>query len=107
MMIASNRTPAAHFNGPTYAPLFDHARLTKQFDRVFAAASDGKWRTLRELADATGDPESSISAQLRHARKPRFGSHTVEKRPRGDRGLGLYEYRLVVNAALRPLGGGA
>ena len=29
--------------------------------------------------------------------KARFGSHTVEKRPRGYRGNGLWEYRLIIN----------
>jgi len=34
---------------------------------------------------------------LRHLRKDRFGSHVVEKQPRGDRSHGLFEYRLIVN----------
>jgi hypothetical protein len=54
----------------------------------------GQRRTLNELADLTGDPHTSVSAQMRHLRKPRFGSYTVERRRRGDGGL--YEYRLLV-----------
>ena len=46
-----------------------------------------------------GDPEASASAQLRHLRKPRFGSHTVEKRNRGAREFGLWEYRLTLTAS--------
>lgn len=84
-----------HFNGPDYQHSLDHARLTKQHDRIKAAMLDERWRTLDEIAAATGDPAASISAQLRHLRKPRFGSHTVEKRRRGDPALGLYEYRVL------------
>ncbi len=56
---------------------------------------DGKWRTLDEIATFTGDPHASVSAQLRHLRKARFGGHKVEKRARGDRHCGLFEYRLT------------
>ena len=83
------------FNGSDYDPKFDKARLTGQVLRVFDAMRDGKWRTLGEIGAATGDPQASISAQLRHLRKKRFGSHTVEKRARGDRSVGLFEYRLI------------
>ena len=82
------------FNGPEYRPEFDRERLTGQIRRVFACMKDGNWRTLAEIAAITGDPEASVSAQLRHLRKPRFGSHEVGRRPRGDRSRGLFEYRL-------------
>lgn len=85
------------FNGPAYEKATDQGRLTGQILRVFSLMCDGKWRTLVEIARETRDPEASISAQLRHLRKARFGSHTVERRNRGDREQGLYEYRLVVN----------
>jgi hypothetical protein len=83
------------FDGPSFDPQFDQDRLTKQIGRVFDVMSRGQWMTLRELAAATGDPEASCSAQLRHLRKPRFGSYVIERRHRGDRQAGLYEYRLV------------
>lgn len=83
------------FDGAVYDPAEDDARLTRQIGRVYACMADGGWRTLREIAEATGDPEASVSAQLRHLRKARFGGHTIEKRPRGARAAGLYEYRLV------------
>lgn len=57
---------------------------------------DGKFRTLSEIARETGDPEASISAQLRHLKKPRFGSYIIEKQRRGDRNQGLFEYRLLM-----------
>lgn len=82
------------FNGADYVPKRDDARLTGQLARIYSLMADGQWRTLAEIAAATGDPESSISAQLRHLRKPRFGSHVVERQHRGDGSKGLYEYRV-------------
>jgi hypothetical protein len=70
----------AHFSGPAYDPLVDRERLTKQHARVRDLMRDGQWRSLQDIATTTGDPETSISAQLRHLRKPRFGGHSVEKR---------------------------
>ncbi len=67
---------------------------------MFDTMRDGRWRTLQEIADVTGDPQASISAQLRHLRKPRFGGYTVEKRRRGLPEHGLYEYQLVVELPL-------
>ncbi len=57
---------------------------------------DGAWRTVSEISEVTGDPQPSVSAQLRHLRKPRFGSYIIERRSRGDRKRGLFEYRLLV-----------
>lgn len=83
------------FDGPDYSPEFDQKRLTGQIRRVFDLMKDGRWRTLEEIGEATGDPQASVSAQLRHLRKPRFGGFTVEKRARGEREHGLFEYRLT------------
>ena len=83
-----------HFDGPVYEEKFDRERLTGQIKRVYNVMRHGYWLTLDEINGATGDPHASISAQLRHLRKPRFGSHTIEKRPRGDRSNGLWEYRM-------------
>lgn len=85
------------FNGPAYDHERDSPRLTGQVMRIFGLMKDGEWRTLSEIESATGDPPASISAQLRHLRKKRFGSHTVEKRHRGEPANGLYEYRVIVN----------
>jgi hypothetical protein len=84
---------APRFNGVDYDPALDHDRLTKQLGRVWDAMKDGGWRTLNELADVTGDPHASISAQLRHLRKPRFGGYNVERRRRGV--SGTFEYRVL------------
>lgn len=84
------------FDGAAFDPALDQARLTKQLGRVFDLMRDGCWRTLREISAGTGDPESSISAQLRHLRKPRFGSYTVQKRRCDLPESGCFEYRLLV-----------
>jgi hypothetical protein len=86
-----------HFDGSDYSPAEDDARLGPQYIEIFFLMSDNKWRTLPEIAKATGYMESSISAQLRHMRKKRFGSHTINKRSRGERTHGLWEYQLIVN----------
>jgi len=82
----------ARFNGADYQHERDSPRLTRQMGRVWSAMRDGRWHTLEQIASATGDPTPSISAQLRHLRKPRFGSHVVERQHLGN---GLYEYRVV------------
>lgn len=79
--------------GPAYDPSQDRQRLQGQMERVFRLMRDGRWRTLNEIAEVTGDPPASISAQLRHLRKPRFGKWPVEKRRVEG---GLWAYRLVV-----------
>lgn len=87
------------FDGPVYSPEKDNARLTGQIERIFSLMKDARWRTLEEISKATNDPPASISAQLRHLRKMRFGRHAVDKRPRGERSQGLWEYRLIINNA--------
>jgi hypothetical protein len=59
------------------------------------------WLTLDELAKLTHYPPASISAQLRHLRKPQFGAFVVEKRPRkvardlrGEDFGAVWEYQL-------------
>lgn len=82
------------YNGPEYEPDRDNERLDNQLMRVKTVMRDKSWRTLREISSITGDPESSISAQLRHLRKPKHGSHTVNRRSRKGN---LFEYQLVLN----------
>jgi hypothetical protein len=83
-----------HFNGPDYVPDLDDARLGLQHERIRDLMLDGEWRTLNEISEKTGDPQASVSAQLRHLRKPRFGSFIVLKRRRGEDTQGLYEYHV-------------
>lgn len=86
---------AADFIG-TAGPAFDQdrdgERLTAQLERVKRLMLDGRWRTLAEISEATGDPHASVSAQLRHLRKRRFGAWTVERRHVSH---GLFEYRVA------------
>lgn len=84
----------SRFNGPDYKHERDSARLTNQHNDIFNLMADGEFRTLSQIAALTGHHESSISAQLRHMRKERFGSHTVNRRHILN---GLFEYQLIVN----------
>ena len=69
-------------------------------DVLLSATLCGSWLTLRELSQLTQFGEASISAQLRHLRKPKYGRYDVEKQVR--RGLvvsdvergAIWEYRL-------------
>ena len=79
--------------GPAYVQALDFVRITDQQERIKDLMMSGEWRTLAEIASTTGDPEASVSAQLRHLRKPRFGGWIVEKRRRS---AGTWEYRLMV-----------
>ena len=49
---------------------------------MLSAAECQTWLTLDELAHLTGYPPASISAQLRHLRKERYGSYQLQKRCR-------------------------
>jgi hypothetical protein len=88
------------FNGPDYSPSLDKERLTDQHFRIRHLMLDGRWRTLGEIEDLLGYPQASISAQLRHLRKPRFGAFIVDKRRRGHGRAGLWEYRVVKRKAV-------
>jgi hypothetical protein len=58
-------------------------------------ANEAGWMTLRELAELTNYGEASISAQLRHLRKPHFGGYVIVKRRRGYVMSGAWEYRIA------------
>lgn len=87
----------AHFDGKTYEPQFDKERLTSQIRKVFDLMQDAKWRTLEEIQRKIKQPQASISARLRDLRKERFGAHRVNRRKRGERKNGCFEYQLIVN----------
>lgn len=80
------------FDGATYRHALDHERLGAQLLRVAQLMGDGGWRTLREIARTTDDPEASVSARLRDLRKRKFGGYTVERERLTG---GLYRYRVV------------
>ena len=70
-------------------------------DLMLEVADRGKWLTLDEIAGITEFGEASVSAQLRHLRKPRHGRYRVEKRRRlsgeteSGRDTGLWEYLVL------------
>ena len=87
-------TTAPRFDGETMDIERDDDRLRCQLKAVQTLMADGNWRTLLDIAGQCGYPESStpgLSARLRDLRKPKFGSHTVERRYLHD---GLWEYRV-------------
>lgn len=83
---------APRFDGADIDDERDTPRLTGQLARILAYVRDGRWHTLAAISAATGAPEASVSAQLRNARKARFGGHTIKRQ---HIGVGLYEYRWV------------
>lgn len=80
------------FKGPEYLPPRDYDRLKSQLEKVFDLMIDGQWRTLPRIAEATDSPPASVSAQLRHLRKPKYGAYIVERRHIAH---GLFEYRVL------------
>lgn len=79
-------------DGETFDAARDGKRLNAQAAHVYRLMKDGKWRTLAEIAAATGHPEASVSARLRDLRKPSLGGLTVERRHVSK---GLWEYRVA------------
>lgn len=68
---------------------------------MLSATECGTWLTLDELAKLTHYPQTSISAQLRHLRKPSHGGFLVEKQRRKVEEMAshvarraVWEYRL-------------
>lgn len=89
------------FSGATYVPSQDQGRLQTQLGKIYFCMHDHKWRTLSEISQMTGAPESSVSAQLRNLKKPAHGGYILNKRSRGERSHGLFEYQ-IEDPALTP-----
>jgi hypothetical protein len=87
------------FGGETYEAERDFVRLKGQLKRTWDVMKDGKWRTLKQIAneasalraDRGRDSEAAISARLRDFRKKEFGKYEVHARNDGG---GLWRYRL-------------
>lgn len=84
------------FDGETIEPA-DVPRLTGQLELVVRLMKDGRARTIPEVARAVQCSETSASARLRDLRKPRFGSHTVN-RERDENRPGVWRYSLILNS---------
>ena len=80
------------FDGRTFVQARDGERLGKQMAAVLSHLQDGDWWTLAGLSAVTGAPEASVSARLRDLKKPRFGSHKIEREYVHN---GLHKYRLA------------
>ena len=92
-----NEQPLLDFDGETFETQHDAVRLTGQCLGVFRVMAGGEWLTLEEISRRILATEASISARLRDFRKPKFGSHTVDRRRRHPASAGVFEYRLTVN----------
>lgn len=77
-------------------------------DVMLVAARYGAWMTLRELSRLTGYGEASISAQLRHLRRARYGGFRMQKRVRrgeivrSEEHFVVWEYRLSRKQGRKP-----
>jgi hypothetical protein len=81
---------------------YDADRLRTQRDiirdKLLTASRSGNWLTLGELQLFTGFGEASISAQLRHLRKPEAGGFEITKRRRKSAGQMIWwEYRIELD----------
>ncbi len=79
-------------------------------DVMLSARQCETWLTLDELAKLTHYPPASISAQLRHLRKPEYGGYVVRKRQRvlgkflrGEDFGTVWEYQLKRNIRRIPV----
>lgn len=95
--IVVKETENKMLHGETFDPKLDMKRLTKQRNKVFSVMHDGAWRSLAEIAHATGAPEASVSARLRDFRKGPYGGHLVERCRSENPERGVFLYRLVLN----------
>lgn len=100
-----NATKAMSTFGPSFDEARDGERLYEQMARVLKymldAARKGHWLTVEQIAAGLEwqygckFPDTSVSAQLRHLRKDRFGAWDVRRRWRED--LHISEYRIYGN----------
>lgn len=81
--------------GPDYDEAIDGPRIHTQMDRIrdWMLAIYPVWKTLAEIENVLKFPQASISAQLRHLRKKKFGGYVVEKQRR-QADKGTWEYRI-------------
>jgi hypothetical protein len=86
-------TPLRAFDGRTYEPSLDYARLSGQLQRVACYMADGRFHTLDEIAREAGGTEASVSARLRDLRKPKYGAREVRRERVSG---GLFRYRLML-----------
>ncbi len=82
-----------NFNGDGYDPKRDDQRLLSQLDNIRNyMLGHGEFRTLQEIADDTGYPHASVSAQLRHLTTAKHGGYIKNRIYCGG---GLFQYQIV------------
>ena len=99
---AWNPPRKAAFDGETFDPTADGARLNAQCRKVYDCMRGGTWHTPEEIESATGIGWASASARLRDLRKARFGGFQVDRQRKGDAARGLFQYRLRLPAPTQP-----
>src|SRR5579872_6948840 len=87
--------------GPCFDKQRDGERLRAQRERIrnymLAASIRNEWLTLEQISAGLemiykgNFPPASVSAQMRHLKRPELGGYTLAKRYVGR---GLWEYRL-------------
>lgn len=93
------------FDGDTFDPFVDGIRLSSQLSLVASVMADGAWWTIPGVVNeirvrhAVRCSDTGVSARIRDFRKPRHGSHQVERRR--VNGGGLWEYRVVIPTNVR------
>lgn len=69
-----------------------------QLQRVYNALADGKFKTLEEISQITGDRPKSIASRIRDLRLPCYGNHNISTRKQGE----VWEYALLSPSLLSP-----
>lgn len=64
-------------------------KLTADMAKIFAIMLDKKPHLVKDIASELNLPETSVSAQLRHMRKEKFGSINIQRRS-VTKGLSYY-----------------
>lgn len=77
------------FDGSTYDAQQDFHRLKGQLDRVKRVLSDGRERTLEQVANEANVPLSTVGSRIRDLRKEFAGALPVQSR-RVSKGLWIY-----------------
>lgn len=82
------------FDGQTFQPELDHARLRTCLERVqwLMTHPRGEWWTLAQLARSAKASESGVSARIRDLRKEKHGGYDVESERLAG---GLWRYRIA------------
>ncbi len=97
-MTDQGELPLGDFDGKTYDPALDGARLRSQLGRTYETIKRGKWWTVKDICFYHSshygkvDSESGVGARLRDLRKRKFGGHNVEGRRVGK--SAVWEFRL-------------